>query len=363
MADYQFTKSGPGNTSRTSFKIKSSPNPNVKIQLKTIPAERQLSETQASGNKSVNKSENGKIIKIDENTPNPQCLKRNISELLNINLLEQAIPFPHKRSIFISIAQLNSVIKNKWTKTDSQILSVWCRNNQTTLVFMSFLCGSSFAAVKLARSNLFGLRFFSMPLNLINFMSFMTGMIYSINLLENLPQISIQIIYIYITSKEELTDPMVYLSMLFSVISVIGGIFAMCAQKNILEVEQYTQIKYDVIGKSVQDANKNLVNALRHKIAALLRVDYSLVDIMRPLPVRNGVEITINVMVKNNRSYSMDFGTKMKEVQQSGELAEYMVELWSLLSTPNITNLSCQLIQSYMEQNLIQQVRASVTKR
>eukprot|EP01084_Bolivina_argentea_P127422 225358_1 len=92
----------------------------------------------------------------------------------------------------------------------------------------------------------------------------------------------IQIIYIYITSQTDLTDPIVYLSMLFSTMSVIGAIFAISAQKRILEVEQYTQFKFDVTGKPVDNANTNLINLLRRKIAALLRIDYDLIEITRP---------------------------------------------------------------------------------
>ena len=91
MADYHFT----GKRFKGSFKV----NANTTIKLSTIPdmEEHQILETPNS-------------IKRVSSIASTPITKRDIQELLALDLSTDCLPLPHKRVIFISIAQLNACI-------------------------------------------------------------------------------------------------------------------------------------------------------------------------------------------------------------------------------------------------------------
>ena len=86
MRDYQFTKKmHRGDVTKGGYKLRSG-------QLTTIPDTEQYENISQF---------NSRYMK-----------EKNILELTDINLFENAIPTPRKRTVFISIVQLNASIDN-----------------------------------------------------------------------------------------------------------------------------------------------------------------------------------------------------------------------------------------------------------
>ena len=78
--------------------------------------------------------------------------------------------------MFITLIQLHIEI-NEWKKNDH--LNQWMFEHITKLYVISVVCGSSFTAVQLCSSNLFGLTMFDLPLNTLQRSAFYTKRIYS----------------------------------------------------------------------------------------------------------------------------------------------------------------------------------------
>ena len=81
-----------------------------------------------------------------------------------------------------TLYQLNHITNKHWNKRDD--LRGWLSDYVYQLYMMSILCGSSFAAVSLFRSNLFNLSAFDIPLSKQEALHFNTKKVYSTILLE-----------------------------------------------------------------------------------------------------------------------------------------------------------------------------------
>merc|ERR1712087_361249 len=85
--------------------------------------------------------------------------------------------------------------QNKLVKTNDRYRP-WFEDYIMILFFLSFICGSTFSAVELANSNLFGLRMFSMGLSKRDMMRFKQNRLWSVVVAENVPQLVIQILFL-----------------------------------------------------------------------------------------------------------------------------------------------------------------------
>ena len=129
----------------------------------------------------------------------------------------------------------------------------WCKNDEArgylsghlySLYMVSVICGSSFAGIKLFRSRVFNLSIFDIPLNKQQSVHFETKKVYSTILLENLPQLLLGIWYI--ETSGEVTSTIVFVSMAFSVISIIVTIISMYTAKVLVDSQDHLPIEIDV---------------------------------------------------------------------------------------------------------------------
>eukprot|EP01084_Bolivina_argentea_P284660 487939_1 len=139
----------------------------------------------------------------------------------------------------LSLYQLHSVINKKWMNASSE-LKGWIHDNVTILYLLSFLTGSSFTAIELCHSNLFNLIQFDIPLSKREISLFKTLRIYSTIAFENVPQIGLQIWYIAISGS--LTGEIVYISLGFSIISILIAVISMFTQKVIINNMDWAEI-------------------------------------------------------------------------------------------------------------------------
>ena len=117
----------------------------------------------------------------------------------------------------VTLYQLYDVSSKKWSKNDE--LRGYLSGHLYSLYMVSIICGSAFAGIKLFRSRLFNLSVFDIPLSKQQSLHFETKKVYSTILLENVPQLILACWYIVESNKG--ANSIVFLSMGFSVISII----------------------------------------------------------------------------------------------------------------------------------------------
>eukprot|EP01084_Bolivina_argentea_P303040 523149_1 len=141
--------------------------------------------------------------------------------------------------LLLSLYQLHKMMYNKWVKSSDEI-KLWIKDNISILFTMSIITGSSFAAIELCHSNLFNLTQFSIPLSKTEINLFKTGRIYSIILFENLPQIGLQCWILAVA--EDSVNSIIYISLIFSSISILITVLSLMTQKTIINMTDYVEL-------------------------------------------------------------------------------------------------------------------------
>ena len=234
--------------------------------------------------------------------------------------------------ILISLYQLHQAI-NKWKRNDE--LSQWISDNVQILYVTSVLTGSSFAGVALSTSNAFGLYQTSLPLNQTSLplnktqrLKFGIKRMYSIVLLENIPQIGLQM---HLLTINRFSNHIVYISMAFSILSIIVSILAMLAQRSIVRARDYVSVEFDVKGEIIvsnMSKCKNQKNELQLQMSSLVGIEKKLIEVMRPKQIKQGLRFTINFFVSNTRAIDMNIENDINKAQTTGELADIMKKSW-----------------------------------
>ena len=182
--------------------------------------------------------------------------------------------------ISVSFGQLLKQISKHWWKNDN--IKSWLISYSKILYLLSLFTGSSFTAIKVMNSNLFGLNIFSMDLSKNDLTRYQTKRVYSIVLIENLPQVIIQCIYLLQIDK---LDLIAISSMIFSIISIIVTIISMLTEKKILNSAGHGNAKFDVTGSMILSKAhhyRNKTKRIRNSISSVLGLESELIEIERP---------------------------------------------------------------------------------
>ena len=239
--------------------------------------------------------------------------------------------------VVITLYQLHQAI-NKWRRNDE--LNQWISDNVKILYISSIITGSSFAGVALCTSNAFSLYQTSLPLNKTRLLQFDTKRIYSTVLLENIPQLGLQI-YLLING-ESANDFVLYVSMTFSILSIVVSILSMISQRSIARSRDYVSIEFDAKGSNIisnMSQCHNRKHGLQTQMASLLGIQRNLIEVIRPRQVQQGLHVTINLYINNARAIDMNIEKEINKYKSSGQLANIMKESWNLSSPPMIENV------------------------
>ena len=116
----------------------------------------------------------------------------------------------------------------------------------------------------------------------------------------------------------------------------------MASQKNIVRSQDFVTVEFDVLGRSIM-ANKqkckNRVIAIQNSIAGLLGLDESLLEVMRPVTIKKGLKVRINIYINNATAIDMNIDKDIHEAEQSGEIAEIVKSAWDLDEVPTVLNV------------------------
>ena len=262
----------------------------------------------------------------------------------------------------LSLIQLNYATKKHFMQDDK--IRAWLNDYCKTLYFVAIITGSSFTAIKIFNSNLLNLSIFDMGLSKQYSNSFHSKRIYSTILLENFPQILLQLWYIYMYHVDTLHQTTI-LSLIFSGISVFASIISTITTKRIYNSQDYIQIRFDATGQCIiENARKcrNRFKAMRSAIAIrVFGINDKLIEIQRPYFVKNGLRISMNISVtkalgditshdpkpnKKPRAMDKKYQELLDEAKNSGQLHEIIKMAWKLPCVPIITNAQCKYVES-----------------
>eukprot|EP01084_Bolivina_argentea_P189814 326343_1 len=242
--------------------------------------------------------------------------------------------------IAFSYYQLYHEMHKHWFQRD--ILRAWLAKRSTLLFIMAIITGSSFASIDLFNSNLFSLDAFDMGLSREEYISFRYKRVYSLVLLENFPQLILQIWYIAATNGYY--NIITITSLTFTVISIIVSIISMCVTKQILYDQESIMIEYDVTGQVIvlNRKNANRTWKLNQQLAIILGQNKNIIDIERPHTIPGGVQVHLNIHIIDNTGHQKDnLEQIMQKAISNGQIAETMKNSWNLRGVPMISNLNC----------------------
>ena len=103
------------------------------------------------------------------------------------------------------------------------------------LFFMSIISGSTFATIALLNSNLFGWRIFSMGLSNNELLKFNQKRLINVIICENIPQLLIQSIFMFITQEYTLV---IFFAMSSSTISIAMAVWSFLTQRQYIKISK-----------------------------------------------------------------------------------------------------------------------------
>ena len=254
----------------------------------------------------------------------------------------------------LSLYQMHTNIKSKWIdhKYIGNIIKIYILQYSKMLYFFSIITGSAFTGINICNSNIFGLKCFDMRLPKHEQIYFNQQRIYSMILLENIPQIIIQIIFTISISKP---DFITIMSFIFSFISIISSIFSYFTYQSISSNNNYIVIQFNISSNEIVSKYKSIsqqTRKLKTEISKTLSIETLTIDVLKPAPTNQGINQTILVNIPptnaNNTTIS-EYETKMFDSIKSGNLSSKIVKCWNLTNIPRVHQLDVVL---YTESHL-----------
>ena len=173
------------------------------------------------------------------------------------------------------------------------ILQAWIRSNLRFLYLVAIMFGSAFAAIDICNSNIFHLSRFNMGLNKRQRAIFKIQRILSTVLLENIPQLILQIIYLILSAESQLSS-ITLIAMIFSIISVISSKFNYKLSSLLIQCETITVVEMDI--KSQQLGNTQTRKFSRiivhhrklvcQELAKIVCIHSNLIEILMPIQTK-----------------------------------------------------------------------------
>ena len=244
-----------------------------------------------------------------------------------------------------NLIQLHNEIQVWMSDTYSKhTVQAWIRSYLRGLYMMAILFGSAFAAVDICNSNIFHLSMFNMGLNKRQRAIFKNRRVLSTVLLENFPQLIIQIVYLILTVGDHDHDEsgagnnisaITIIAMIFSIVSIITSIFDYKSSSFFIKCESVTVIEMNI--KSRQLANtqarkfqKIIVhhrNPICKELAKIIRIDWRLIEIT-PIQTNTGAELIFHIRnnsneIKSNKNnFELSIINRIENMIDSGKLAQ-----------------------------------------
>eukprot|EP01084_Bolivina_argentea_P209705 357148_1 len=254
--------------------------------------------------------------------------------------------------ILISLYQLYRASAKEWL-ADNRIRE-WLKTYTPLLYFSSIITGSSFNAIQIFNSNLYGLDIFYMGLHRKHIMSFSTKKLHSIIVFENLPQLGLSCWYLVVLGRLSWI-PLTQIA--FSLISIIVTIITIVLQTRIDRTQDFIYIAIDVEGDCIMESRarcKNRIIWLKKYMARIvLGVNAKWVEVQKPFAgaVRNGLRMEMYVSFvhqEDKEKLENHYQRMIQTYIDNGLLAKEMRQQWKLQTDigPNISVKECVFNES-----------------
>ena len=146
--------------------------------------------------------------------------------------------------------------------------SRWWDEYGTILYLLSFACGSTFSAVDVMNSNLFGTRLFGMGLMQEDLRNFNRHRLFSVVLFENFPQLIIQILYAAFVEQGEV-GAVSLTAMVSSALSIVVAVLDYISTERVRKMEKNQCLFPEVMVGSEEATFVERRGVLSHKTVAL----------------------------------------------------------------------------------------------
>ena len=253
--------------------------------------------------------------------------------------------------ITANLFQLNKEIKGWITDNDTKrILQPWIVRHGKIFYLLTIITGSAFSAVELCDSHLFQLSLFSLNIPSRQKQIFKNQRVFSIVLLENIPQFCMQVIYLFVINTNNNTDNnntnIVFISMTFSVLSIVLTLFEYTTKKFVFDSEFLMIIQFKIDSKEIQNmSGKQFDTRIGNKrkdisvaLSKILRIQLHNIEQLKPVYCREGASITFHIRFEEQ----LDPKTAMNELEESIDsqiLNKAIRHAYGLLGLPQISNL------------------------
>jgi hypothetical protein len=183
--------------------------------------------------------------------------------------------------------------KAKWT--GDTMVQNWLKNYSSILYLLSFITGTSLAAVAVLNSAAFQMRLFNMGLTKATLKKYNKQKLWTVVILENLPQLLIQIGYLSLVGA----DGIAIFSLTFSVISMVATVQTIFTERR-LSKKSMASLKFEVSFDDYDDTEKFKYRTRKFAdmVAHQLNLEPEQVDIPFPYRWSFCVNFPENMMAK-----------------------------------------------------------------
>ena len=192
----------------------------------------------------------------------------------------------------------------------------WIRSNVKLLFFVSVVCGSSFSAIALCNSYLLQLGFFSMGLSRYHRAIFQNKRFFSIVLLENIPQLCIQITTLVLVFGDPNNTGasgqlVTILSMIFTIISILLSVFEYVFSSKSIKSDNVAIIRFNIESQTIANFTyKKFISKIAyrpiqftHCVAKTLQLNKNEVEALMPSQYKSGVIFNFIVEFDDSSHY------------------------------------------------------------
>ena len=207
--------------------------------------------------------------------------------------------------LIANLYQLNNAIKDWIVDNDTRhILQPWFLRYGKILYLLTIVCGSAFTGVELCDTHMFQLPIFSLDIPKRQKQIFKNKRIYSVVLMENIPQICLQITYLYLIGNSSSSNNSIALiAMCLSILSVILTLFEYNMRKFVMDTEYVMIIKFIIDSPAIRQMTpnewtrrvSNKRNDINRALSKTLSLDVSNIDQLKPIPCSEGAMISCHV--------------------------------------------------------------------
>ena len=244
-------------------------------------------------------------------------------------------------AMICNFVQLHKAIKLWVSDIETRnFIQPWIQTHLRGLYAMCILFGSAFTAIEMCNSNLFHLSLFNMGLNRRQKALFKNQRVYSIVLVENVPQLILQFIHAMYFHFSDIT----IFATVFSGLSIILSFFECFSASILLNAELVTVIKFNLnsheLGSMKHRKYKQLCNYRRDitiEISKIIDIDRRAIELLLPIQTKNGFYLTFQI--RSDAIKGKKIRNLIRQEAENGYLGNVIKKVWNLHRVPTIDGL------------------------